>query len=298
MSNETTVVKKNTVEDDKIVIQDPAKAIDTAVKSINNINVELSKRNCVGPKKDELQKAFKDTVTQMVDLTSASIVQGLLEPKDLYDNILQAKVDKKTFKKCSGHVNKIIKEYIQEEQKIEIHEGATISTVELAKLIKTPYKYADTEEEMDVATDDGYDENNVKQVDVEEVPEVNGDTVVETYSTQGERIVFDKEEGTAYVNGNKKGETVTWKKKLAGKGFTWAMFVKNVIGGIFKLVWDIVYAVCANTVGVCLGLLSLGTTFIMNTGKDIAGAGVNLWHTLKEAHSNAVSEAIEKGYVV
>lgn len=121
-----------------ITVENCEKAIDDVVRSLNEINVALKNRNLPKEKKEELQSAMKAGVENLVDLTAASLVGGFITV-DKY-KILRAEVSPKSFKGFSGHVNGMIKTYMEVQTKAPIHTNSHLSLVELAKLVETPYR--------------------------------------------------------------------------------------------------------------------------------------------------------------
>ena len=161
-------------------------------------------------------------------------MHGVLEA-DSY-GLLKAQAQKKTFKEVAD-INDILSELMTELAKERI-EGADYSITELAKLVESPYQYQPLEGEA-VAPVIG--ENGV--------PVVNGDSVVEVETVEGEVLVVDKTTGTVYTaEGGDHPSTTDGKVKVSKLGaikdtvvnatvgaYTWS---KNAVVTAFNFAWD------------------------------------------------------------
>lgn len=132
-----------------ITIENCEKAIDDIVRSLNDLNIALKDRNLKAEKKVELKGALESGVHNLVDLVAASLSAGYIK-EDKY-KVLRATVTPKAFKGFSGHVNAIIKKYMEEQKKVPLHKDASISLIELARLVETPYRKTVEEAEAVVA---------------------------------------------------------------------------------------------------------------------------------------------------
>lgn len=297
MSNSIVKTKEH------IQINDTAKLIKETIGTINAINIQLKNSNLVGDKRKAVEETFRVSVEQLVDITAAGLINNVIETDK--HQILQAKVNSKEFKNCSGHVNSIIKKYLTVKQGIPLHEGAQISDIELAKLIQTPYSTTkegadiaakSIEEQKQEATAQGFDENQMKMVDM--MPGVNGDSVVAISSIHGEEAVVDKKEKAIYVKGNVDGKMVIWKKKIVSTAFTWFETAKNVAVAMFKLVWSVVASVGSSVLGGVIGIGAVAVGIVTNTGSGIIQGGKSFWGSLKAARKDAQAKARANGYFV
>lgn len=289
-----------TTNENFIVINDCEKLIKETIQTVNKINIAFKDKNLVGKKREEANKTFEAAIEQLVDVTSAGLLNNLIET-DQY-GILQAKVDSKVFKNCAGHVNSIIKKYLTEKQNIPIHEGAQISDTELAKLIQTPYRTTEEEatevlksieEQKAEAQTKGYDENLMKQV--KSMPEVNEDSVIVVTSVSGEEAIIDKDEKAIYMKGNVDGKMVIWKKKLVSTAATWYETAKNIAVSFFKLVWSYVSSVSSSLIGGAIGIGKVGVGIVTNTGKGMIEGSKSFWKNLKSSRKDAIETTKEKG---
>lgn len=153
---------------------------------VNQLTLQLKDRNLVGDKRKEVLKARKESLKNALYLTSAGIVNNVLEA-DSY-GLLKAQATSKTFKEVAD-INDILSELMAELAKERI-EGSEYSITELAKLIETPYQYQPLEGQEPVVIG----ENGV--------PEVNGNTVVSVETVEGTSSVVDKTTGTMYTAEN------------------------------------------------------------------------------------------------
>ena len=287
--------------EDFVVINDCEKLLKETIQTVNKINVALKNKNLVAHKREEVSKTLEAAVEQLVDITSAGILNNLIET-DKY-GILQAKVDPSVFKNSSGHVNSIIKKYLTNKQNIPIHEGAQISDVELAKLIKTPYRTTEVdaveamksmeEQKADAINNEGYDDNLMKQV--KSMPEINEDSVIVVTSVSGEEAIIDKDEKAMYIKGNVDGKMVIWKKKIVSTAFTWYETAKNIAVSMFKLVWSYVASVGSSLIGGAVGIGKVGVDIVANTGKGMFEGSKSFWKNLKSSRKDAIKTAKDKG---
>lgn len=302
MSNSITKTEEH------IQINNPEKLIKETIQSINAINIKLKDKNLVGAKRVAVEETFQVSVEQLVDITAAALNNGIITTDE--HGIIQAKVSSKTFKNCAGHVNSIIKKYLTIKQKVPLHTGAQISDIELAKLIQTPY--SDTkegadeaaklmkepkqsvEEQKEEATAQGYDDNQMKLVDM--MPGVNGDSVVTISSIHGEEAVVDKKEKAIYVKGNVGGKMVIWKKKIVSTAYTWYETAKNVAIAMFKLVWSYVSSVGSSIFGGVIGIGAVAVGMVTNTGNGIVEGSKSFWSSIKSARKEAKAKARANGY--
>ena len=281
-------------------INDCEKVIKETIQAINAINIKLKDKNLVGDKRKAVEESFRVTVEQLVDITAAGLNNNIIKTDEY--QILQAKVNSKVFKNSSGHVNSIIKKYLTVKQGIPIHEGAQISDVELAKLIQTPYSTTkegadiaakSIEEQKQEATEQGFDENQMKMVD--SMPNVNEDSIIAIRAITGEEAVVDKEEKAIYIKGNVDGKMVIWKKKIVSTAFTWYETAKNVAVAMFKLVWSIVASVGSSLLGGVIGIGAVAVGIVTNTGVGIMEGGKSFWKNLKSARKDAQAKARANG---
>lgn len=150
---------------------------------VNQLTLQLKDRNLVGDKRKDVLKARKESLKNALYLTSAGIVNNVLEA-DSY-GLLKAQATSKTFKEVAD-INDILSELMAELAKERI-EGSEYSVTELAKLIETPYQYQPLEGQEPVVIG---------------VPEVNGNTVIEVETVEGTSSVVDKTTGTVYTAEN------------------------------------------------------------------------------------------------
>lgn len=225
-------------DNNTVTITDVKAELKSIVSVVNQLTVQLKDRNLTGKKRTEVVKARKESLKNAIYLTSSAIVHGVLEA-DNY-GLLKAQATKKVFKEVAD-INAILAELMTELAKERI-EGAEYSITELAKLIESPYQYQPLEGEV------------VEPVVVGEngVPEVNGTTVIEVETVEGEVSVVDKTTGTVYTaetEGDHPSTTdgpVKVSKLSAIKNtvvnttvgaYTWS---KNAVITAFNFAWDIV----------------------------------------------------------
>lgn len=172
-------------DNNTVTITDVKSELKSIVTVVNQLTVQLKDRNLIGKKRTDVLNARKESLKNAIYLTASAIVHGVLEA-DVY-GLLKAQATKKTFKEVAD-INAILAELMAELAKERI-EGTDYSVTELAKLIESPYQYQPLEGEAVqpvVDTENG-------------VPEVNGTTVVEVETVEGEVSVVDKTTGTVYT---------------------------------------------------------------------------------------------------
>ena len=221
-------------DNNTITVTDVKAELKSIVAVVNQLTVQLKDRNTVGNKRTEALKARKEALKNALYLTSSAIVHGVLEA-DSY-GLLKAQAQKKTFKEVAD-INDILSELMRELAKERI-ENTEYSITELAKLVESPYQYQPLEGEA-VAPVIG--ENGV--------PVVNGDSVVEVETVEGEVLVVDKTTGTVYTaEGGDHPSTTDGKVKVSKLGaikdtvvnatvgaYTWS---KNAVVTAFNFAWD------------------------------------------------------------
>ena len=228
-------------DNNTVTITDVKAELRSVITVVNQLTVQLKDRNTVGNKRTEALKARKEVLKNALYLTASAIVHGVLEA-DSY-GLLKAQAQKKTFKEVAD-INDILSELMRELAKERI-ENTEYSITELAKLVESPYQYQPLEGEA-VAPVIG--ENGV--------PVVNGDSVVEVETVEGEVLVVDKTTGTVYTaEGGDHPSTTDGKVKVSKLGsikdtvvnatvgaYTWS---KNAVVTAFNFAWDAITLVAS-----------------------------------------------------
>ena len=221
-------------DNNTVTITDVKAELRSVITVVNQLTVQLKDRNTVGNKRTEALKARKEVLKNALYLTASAIVHGVLEADS--HGLLKAQATKSIFKEVAD-INDILAELMTELAKERI-EGADYSITELAKLVESPYQYQPLEGEA-VAPVIG--ENGV--------PVVNGDSVVEVETVEGEVLVVDKTTGTVYTaEGGDHPSTTDGKVKVSKLGaikdtvvnatvgaYTWS---KNAVVTAFNFAWD------------------------------------------------------------
>lgn len=290
-TNPKDIVTGKPIEDREIEIKNPEKHLDNQSTIILKILNELKDPNTVGPKKDKLKKALEDSVRQYILMAAACINNNIIETDP--NGIIKAEADPKKYKGVAGHLNSIAKKVLKEQKSIEAHKGATLSETELAKLIETPYNYRPAE---DIAE---RTEDKVEEVSDSEVPEVDGENVVEIECTDGSTFTVDKENSAMYVEGeNEKGEKVTFRRRVAGRAYTWYAMAKNIAISFLNMTWGLLTSVASfgfNLTAGAIGTVTGSTTHLFSgIGRTLKGFG----KTIADSHRVAKKSAELKGYHV
>ena len=231
---------------------------------VNQLTLQLKDRNLVGDKRKEVLKARKESLKNALYLTSAGIVNNVLEA-DSY-GLLKAQATSKTFKEVAD-INDILSELMAELAKERI-EGSEYSITELAKLIETPSQYQPLEGQEPVV---------IGENGVPEVPEVNGNTVVSVETVEGTSSVVDKTTGTMYTAENE-GEhpsTTNGGVKISKLGaikdtvvnatvgaYTWS---KNAVITAFGFAWN---AVVLAASFILVAIMTAGSYIYMGVAKS------------------------------
>lgn len=224
---------------------------------VNQLTLQLKDRNLVGDKRKEVLKARKEGLKNALYLTSAGIVNNVLEA-DSY-GLLKAQATSKTFKEVAD-INDILSELMAELAKERV-EGSDYSITELAKLIETPYQYQPLESQEPGVI----------------VPEVNGNTVVSVETVEGTSSVVDKTTGTMYTAENE-GEhpsTTSGEVKISKLGaikdtvvnatvgaYTWS---KNAVITAFSFAWN---AVVLAASFILVAIMTAGSYIYMGVAKS------------------------------
>ena len=248
-------------DNNTVTITDVKAELKSIVTVVNQLTVQLKDRNFVGKKRDDIVKARKESLKNAIYLTSSAIVHGVLEA-DSY-GLLKAQATKSVFKEVVD-INAILSELMSELAKERV-EGTEYSITELAKLIESPYQYQPLEGETPVVVG----ENGV--------PEVNGTTVIEVETVDGEVSVVDKTTGTMYTAENE-GEhpsTTGGKVKVSKLGaikdtvvnatvgaYTWS---KNAVITAFNFAWDTVTLVASF---ILIAILTTGSYIYASVAKS------------------------------
>ena len=101
-----------------MTIVDVKQALKQLVFNFNTLSEKLKDRNIQRADRQKAKDAQVECVKQMLDITVAGITAGMLETDDL--GVLRADVNEKTFKGNVGHVNSILKKYIEEKKEQDL----------------------------------------------------------------------------------------------------------------------------------------------------------------------------------
>lgn len=242
--NDPTVVENTTIavtnpqskEDATILLKDPKATVEASIKKLQTLSLALKDRNLTGKKRKDVEAELEASVESYILLISACINNNILDSDKT--GILKGETSNKYFKDYTGHINKLAKKALAKQSKVEAYKGAPLSESELAKLVETPYHYKPKSSEEDTTV---YDDKGMAIVDKKEVPQANGDSVVEIECTDGSKVTVDKNDSALYTDVvNDKGETVSLKRKILLTGLTWYETAKNIAIGIFGFVWNTV----------------------------------------------------------
>lgn len=251
MTNKTPNVSVVTKE--KVTtINDVPKALADENAKMNEIMKALKQKNPQGPQRAAIMDHIRLSTENMVAITISALQNGLIETDEY--GLITGKINADKFKGYAGDVSKYAKAFTSKMQKTPAQEGALISDVELAKLMETPYEY----EPKDISQEEGYDENNMKQVDKKDIPEVNDTTVTKITDVEGNVAIVDKEENAVYMEGTdpETGEQVTWKKRILSRGRQWFEIAKVIATSLFNFCWDTVKSVAQFTMDLFGGTVS------------------------------------------
>lgn len=234
------VTNPNSKEEATILLKDPKATVEASIKKLQALSLALKDRNLTGKKRKDVEAELEASVESYILLISACINNNILDSDKT--GILKAETSNKYFKDYTGHINKLAKKALAKQSKVEAYKGAPLSETELAKLVETPYHYKPNTTEDNTV----YDDKGMAIVDKKEVPEANGDSVVEIECTDGSKVTVDKNDSTLYTDvKNDKGETVSLKRKIILTGLTWYETAKNIAIGIFGFVWNTVKTISA-----------------------------------------------------
>lgn len=248
------------------------------VTVVNQLTLQLKDRNLIGKKRDDIVKARKEFLKNAIYLTSAGIVNNVLEA-DNY-GLLKAQATSKNFKEVVD-INDILSELMAELAKERI-EGAEYSVTELAKLIETPYQYQPLEGQEPVVIG----ENGV--------PEVNGNTVIEVETVEGTSSVVDKTTGTVYTAENE-GEhpaTTNGGIKVSKLGaikdtvVNAAVWSKNAVITAFGFAWN---AVVLAASFILVAIMTAGSYIYMGVAKSTSWV-IGLFGKSKPAGAQPATE--------
>lgn len=228
-------------DNNTVTITDVKAELRAMVTIVNRLTIQLKDRNLAGEKRAEALKSRKECLKNAIYLTASAIVHGVLE-SDMY-GLLKVRATKKTFKEVAD-INAILAELMAQLAKERVVEGSEYSLTELAKLIESPYQYCSPVERA---------ENGV--------PFVNGDSVVEVETVEGEVLVVDKTTGTAYtaaeagdhpsttdgpVKVSKLGAIKDTVVSAVVGGYTWS---RNAVVTAFNFAWDTILLVASFIMG-------------------------------------------------
>lgn len=245
---------------------------------VNQLTLQLKDRNLINDKRKEVLKARKESLKNAIYLTSAGIVNNVLEA-DNY-GLLKAQATSKNFKEVVD-INDILSELMAELAKERI-EGAEYSVTELAKLIETPYQYQPLEGQEPVVIG----ENGV--------PEVNGNTVIEVETVEGTSSVVDKTTGTVYTAENE-GEhpaTTNGGIKVSKLGaikdtvVNAAVWSKNAVITAFGFAWN---AVVLAASFILVAIMTAGSYIYMGVAKSTSWV-IGLFGKSKPAGAQPATE--------
>lgn len=264
---------------------DAVKGIEICKNNIINIAKEKSKRNCVGPQKEELEENFKLAVHQLVDLTAAALVNEIIV-NDMY-NVLNANVSKKDFPGCSGHVNATIKRYLSEEKKLNLPDNANLTLVDIAKLIETPF----TVEEPNMEGPE------IETVSEEDIPEPDGKRFVHVYDKVEEvDYTFDKLKKEAYIKDtDEEGKTRIVLKKFR-KPYKWMQYAILIVEAFLGLVWDTIKNFALTILHTAYNLVLTVGSAVLNIVGGTIEAGKKLFRDIKSVPRDAEQRTIDAGY--
>lgn len=280
----------STQETAAVLLKDPKATVEASIKKLQLLSVALKDRNLAGPKRKEVEKELEESVEAYILLISACINHNILDSDKT--GILKAETSDKYFKGYTGHINKLAKKALAKQSKVEAYKGAPLSETELAKLVETPYHYKPTDATKDNTV---YDDNGIALVDVKDVPEVNGDSVVEIECTDGSKVTVDKNDSTLYTEiKNDKGETLSLKKKVILGGLTWYETAKNIATAIFGLVWSSVKTIGLTLSAIIGGILGTASGSTVLLGVGMATNLSNFKKDLVSAHKRASFKVGEK----
>ena len=266
-----------------MTIVDVKQALNQLVFNFNTLSEKLKDRNIQRADKQKAKDAQVECVKQMLDITVAGITAGMLETDDL--GVLRADVNEKTFKGNVGHVNSILKKYIEEKKEQDLDKK--LSDVELAKLMESPYSYTDPSEAHDIDPARFNDKGVAELRPDETIPEPNGDDVIKLETNDPkDDITIDKSAGLAYV---KKGDK-TFVKSLRDKGYVWYEVGKAIAISVFGFVWNLVLAVSKRVINYIWTLVCNTTTLGINVVKDTGVEGTTFWGKVVNAKNNAVAK--------
>ena len=247
-------VVNNTLE-----VRDIPAELKAGVNVVNELTKSLKNRNLVGVKRDELVKARRDSLKNLIFLTSAGIVNEMID-SDFY-GFLTAQVSNKHFKEVAD-INYIIRGLLDELVKIPAEGNEAFSVIEIARMVENPYQYVPLEsedtlegDEFENGTVESEFENGTSSI-VDSVPEVDGVNVIEVTDTCGNGVVVDKVNATMYVSGDGEHPSTTDKpvEKFSFRARAKSCFdtMKDILCSLWGTVWSSLVAFCSMIIaGIC-----------------------------------------------
>lgn len=162
----------------ELKIKDVNATLKSMSNSVNLLTEKLKDRNFVGEKRDTALEERRNLLKNMITLTASGLVHGLLT-EDKY-GMLRANASK-VFKEAD-EINKITSELMKELAK-DTPEGSEISITELAKLVKSPYRFEE------ITAKDG---ETIKVDNVKKTVEVGGTTLTADDLEEEGETFFEK----------------------------------------------------------------------------------------------------------
>lgn len=244
-------IVNNTLE-----VRDIPAELKAGVNIVNGLTTSLKNRNLVGVKRDELVKARRDSLKNLILLTSAGIVNEMID-SDSY-GFLTASVGNKHFKEVAD-INHIIRGLLNELVKIPADGNEAFSVIEIARMVENPYQYVPLEgEESENGTLEF--ENGTSSI-VDSVPEVDGVNVIEVTDTCGNGVVVDKINATMYVGEDGEHPSTTDKpiEKFSFRVRAKSCFdtMKNILCNLWGTVWSSLVAFCSMIIS---GIVFIGSS--------------------------------------
>lgn len=249
-------IVNNTLE-----VRDIPAELKAGVNVVNELTKSLKNRNLVGVKRDELVKARRDSLKNLIFLTSAGIVNEMID-SDFY-GFLTAQVSNKHFKEVAD-INHIIRGLLDELVKIPAEGNEAFSVIEIARMVENPYQYRYEEQsdeyqyvplECEYSSESEEYENGVSST-ADSVPEVDGVNVIEVTDTCGNGVVVDKVNATMYVSGDGEHPSTTDKpvEKFSFRARAKSCFdtMKNILCSLWGTVWSSLVSFCSMIIaGIC-----------------------------------------------
>lgn len=162
-----------------IEVKDVNATLKSMNTTVNLLTEKLKDRNYVGVKRSTSLEERRNLLKNMVTLTASGLVHGLLD-EDKY-GMLRGNATKEHFKE-PAEINKITKE-LMSELATDTPEDSDLAITELAKLIKSPYRYEE------IVTKDG---ETIKVDSVKETIEIDGEVLSSEMMGEEGATFFEK----------------------------------------------------------------------------------------------------------